>query len=67
MTLGMARTEPLQERKKVNTMGKCILIGAGDLTMGELSVTEEDYVIAVDGGLLLRAPACGAGSDYRRL
>ena len=35
--------------------------------MGELSVTEEDYVIAVDGGLLLRAPACGAGSDYRRL
>ena len=30
-------------------MGKCILIGAGDLTMGELSVTEEDYVIAVDG------------------
>lgn len=32
-------------------MGKCILIGAGDLTMGELFVTEEDYVIAVDGGL----------------
>ena len=44
-------TKPLQERKTVNTMGKCILIGAGDLTMGELSVTEEDYVIAVDGGL----------------
>ena len=31
--------------------GKCIVIGAGDLTMGELSVGEEDYVIAVDGGL----------------
>lgn len=31
--------------------GKCIVIGAGDLTMGELSVQEEDYVIAVDGGL----------------
>ena len=36
--------------------------------MGELSVTEEDYVIAVDGGLSY----CGllhveAGSDYRRL
>lgn len=44
-------TKPLQERKTVNSMGKCILIGAGDLTMGELSVTEEDYVIAVDGGL----------------
>lgn len=32
-------------------MGKCILIGAGDLTMGELSVANDDYVIAVDGGL----------------
>ena len=31
--------------------GKCIIIGAGDLTMGELSVQEDDYVIAVDGGL----------------
>lgn len=31
--------------------GKCIVIGAGDLTLGELAVQEEDYVIAVDGGL----------------
>lgn len=31
--------------------GKCILIGAGDLTMGELSTAKDDYVIAVDGGL----------------
>lgn len=31
--------------------GKCYVIGAGDLTMGELAVNEEDYVIAVDGGL----------------
>ena len=31
--------------------GKCILIGAGDLTVGELSVAAEDLVIAVDGGL----------------
>ncbi len=31
--------------------GKCIIIGAGDLTMGELKLEEEDYVIAVDGGL----------------
>lgn len=31
--------------------GKCFVIGAGDLTMGELTVTEDDYVIAVDGGL----------------
>ena len=31
--------------------GKCLIIGAGDLTMGEITVREEDYVIAVDGGL----------------
>ena len=37
--------------RKDNTMGKCILIGAGDLTMGELSAADDDYVIAVDGGL----------------
>lgn len=31
--------------------GKCIVIGAGDLTIGEIAVGEEDLVIAVDGGL----------------
>ena len=31
--------------------GKCILICAGDLTLGEIPVQEEDIVIAVDGGL----------------
>lgn len=31
--------------------GKCIVIGAGDLTLGELNIGEEDYCIAVDGGL----------------
>lgn len=31
--------------------GKCYLIGAGDLTVGELSVGDDDLVIAVDGGL----------------
>lgn len=45
MTLRNKTTE-----KKVKT-GKCIVIGAGDLTMGELSLQENDYVIAVDGGL----------------
>lgn len=34
-----------------NNKGKCIVIAAGDLTMGEISVGEEDMVIAVDGGL----------------
>lgn len=29
---------------------RCIIIGAGDLTVSELSVREEDYVIAADGG-----------------
>lgn len=32
-------------------MGKCIIIGAGDLTVGQITRSEEDYVIAVDGGL----------------
>lgn len=31
--------------------GKCIIVAAGDLTMGELAVQDEDYIIAVDGGL----------------
>lgn len=31
--------------------GKCIIMGAGDLTIGNIHMTEEDYVIAVDGGL----------------
>ncbi len=30
---------------------KCIVIGAGDLTVGQVSVREEDLVIAVDGGI----------------
>lgn len=31
--------------------GKCIIVAAGDLTMGELVTAPEDFVIAVDGGL----------------
>ena len=31
--------------------GKCIVIGAGDLTVGNINVKEDDLVIAVDGGL----------------
>jgi len=31
--------------------GKCIVIGAGDLTLCEVSAEEGDFVIAVDGGL----------------
>lgn len=31
--------------------GKCIVIGAGDLTVGEITAAEDDFVIAVDGGL----------------
>lgn len=30
---------------------KCIVIGAGDLTVGQVMVGEEDLVIAVDGGI----------------
>lgn len=33
------------------TTGKCVVIGAGDLTLGEIPIGEADLVIAVDGGL----------------
>ncbi|MGN0166674.1 MAG: thiamine diphosphokinase [Acetatifactor sp.] len=33
------------------TTGKCVVIGAGDLTLGEIPIGEADFVIAVDGGL----------------
>ena len=36
--------------KNVQT-GKCVVIGAGDLTVGSINVGEDDLVIAVDGGL----------------
>jgi thiamine pyrophosphokinase len=36
--------------KNVNN-GKCIVIGAGDLTVGNINVGDDDLVIAVDGGL----------------
>lgn len=31
--------------------GRCIVIGAGDLTVGNIRVLEDDLVMAVDGGL----------------
>lgn len=31
---------------------KCILVGAGDLNISQIPVQEQDYVIAVDGGIL---------------
>lgn len=31
-------------------MKRCVIIGAGDLTVSEIPVREEDYVIAADGG-----------------
>ncbi len=32
-------------------LGKCIVVCAGDLTLGEVPVAENDFIIAVDGGL----------------
>ena len=32
-------------------MGRCILIGAGDLTVSQIPMAEGDYCIAVDGGM----------------
>lgn len=39
------------QRKIGKMSGKCIVIGAGDLTVEEIEREEEDLVIAVDGGL----------------
>lgn len=36
----------------MNQKKRCIIVGAGDLTVSELAVTKEDYVIAADGGYL---------------
>ena len=33
-------------------MSKCILVCAGDLTVGSIPISEGDFVIAVDGGLM---------------
>ena len=33
-------------------MSKCVLVCAGDLTVGSISISEGDFVIAVDGGLM---------------
>lgn len=40
-----------REKEMSKQDGKCIIICAGDLTLGEVPVSEEDLVIAVDGGL----------------
>ena len=39
------------DSRREDKYGKCIVIGAGDLTVGTIEVHEEDLVIAVDGGL----------------
>ena len=39
--------------KELNKQGTCIIIGAGDLTVGSLPYNpEEDYITAADGGLM---------------
>ena len=48
---GKDRSAKSVRRNGVNMEGKCIVICAGDLTLGEIPVGEEDLVIAVDGGL----------------
>lgn len=35
----------------MSDLGKCIIVGAGDLTVGTMDRQEDDFVIAVDGGL----------------
>jgi len=59
MNTGKRRSGDNMEEKGINgniadnkaSGYKCIVVGAGDLTVGEISAAEEDFVIAVDGGL----------------
>lgn len=41
----------MTENRK-NGKRRCIIVGAGDLTVNRIPVQEEDYVIAADGGYL---------------
>lgn len=40
-----------QTAEKKEQTGRCIVVAAGDLTVGEIDRTGEEFVIAVDGGL----------------
>lgn len=44
-------------------MGKCILVCAGDLTVGSIPQAEDDLIIAVDGGLMY-CESLGVEPDY---
>lgn len=39
----------MQNKDKISS-GRCLVIGAGDLTIGEIKREKEDLVLAVDGG-----------------
>lgn len=45
------KSDEMEEVRMKAVKGKCIVIGAGDLSLGGLSAEADDYVIAVDGGL----------------
>lgn len=39
-----------EKGKRMENTGTCIIVGAGELTVGEIPVKEGDFVIAADGG-----------------
>ena len=43
--------------------GRCIIVGAGDINIGEIDQKEDDYIIAVDGGMLY-CKVLGIKPDY---
>lgn len=51
MNVESRRAEENTGGGKAGRSGKCIVIGAGDLTVSGIGAAEEDFVIAVDGGL----------------
>ena len=42
----------MEKYTEARTSGKCIIIAAGEITVNQIEVRDEDFVIAADGGLI---------------
>lgn len=48
----LKETKDMEKGTEARTTGKCIIIAAGEITVSQIEVNEEDFVIAADGGLI---------------
>ena len=42
----------MEKNAEVRATGKCIIIAAGEITVNQIEVQDDDFVIAADGGLI---------------